>query len=56
MEYVVGKQSVSILLVTSQSVIGLPVAVTFESLSSRTELLRELISARRPEWKQHSIT
>jgi CHAT domain-containing protein/Tfp pilus assembly protein PilF len=52
MEYVVGKQSVSILLVTSKSVVGLPVPVTFESLSSRTELLRDLIGERRPEWSE----
>jgi CHAT domain-containing protein/Tfp pilus assembly protein PilF len=52
MEYVVGKQSVSILLVTSTSVVGLPVPVTFESLSSRTELLRDLIGERRPEWSE----
>lgn len=50
MEYVVGKRSVSILLVTSTSVVGLPVAVTFESLSSRIELLRDLIAERRAEW------
>jgi CHAT domain-containing protein/Tfp pilus assembly protein PilF/predicted negative regulator of RcsB-dependent stress response len=52
MEYVVGKHSVSILLVTSTSVVGLPVPITFESLSSRTELLRDLIAERRPEWKE----
>jgi CHAT domain-containing protein len=52
LEYVVGKQSVSILLVTSTSVVGLPVPVTFESLSSRTELLRDLIGERRPEWRE----
>jgi CHAT domain-containing protein/Tfp pilus assembly protein PilF len=51
-EYVVGKQSVSILLVTSTSIVGLPVPVTFESLSSRTELLRDLIAARRAEWSE----
>jgi CHAT domain-containing protein len=50
-EYVVGKQSVIILLVTAKSVIGLPVPVTFESLSSRTELVRDLIAGRRAEWR-----
>jgi len=49
-EYVVGKQTVSILVVRSNSVIGLRVPITYESLSSRTELLRDLISEKRPEW------
>src|SRR5579864_4737283 len=49
-EYVVGKQMVSIFLVTPSSVVGLPVQVKSESLSSRTELLRALIMERRPEW------
>jgi CHAT domain-containing protein/Tfp pilus assembly protein PilF len=49
-EYVVGKQMVSIFLVTPSSVVGLPVEVKSESLSSRTELLRALIMERRPEW------
>ena len=49
-EYVVGKQSVSILLVTPTVVIGLPVQVTSDSLFSRTELLRDLIRGRRAEW------
>jgi CHAT domain-containing protein len=49
-EYVVGKQAVSILVVRSNSVIGLRVPITYESLSSRTELLRDLISGKRPEW------
>ena len=52
LEYVVGKDSLSILLVTSKSVVGLPVAVRLESLSSRTELLRDLIAERRAEWTQ----
>ena len=52
MEYVVGRQSVSILVVTSASVMGLQAPVTFESLSSRTELLRDLIAGRRPEWTE----
>ena len=49
-EYVVGKQGISILLVERTAVIGLPVQVTSESLSSRTELLRDLIRGRRAEW------
>ncbi len=49
-EYVVGKQMVSIFLVTPSSVVGLPVQVKSESLSSRAELLRALIMERRPEW------
>jgi CHAT domain-containing protein len=47
---VVGKQSVSILLVKPTSVIGLPIQVTSDSLFSRTELLRDLIRGRRAEW------
>jgi CHAT domain-containing protein/Tfp pilus assembly protein PilF len=49
-EYVVGKQAVSILVITPTSVIGLPVVITSESLSSRIELLRDLITEQRPEW------
>ena len=49
-EYVVGRQMVSIFLVTPSSVVGMPVQIKSESLSSRTELLRGLISERRPEW------
>jgi len=41
---------VSIFLVTPSSVVGMPVQIKSESLSSRTELLRGLISERRPEW------
>ena len=51
-EYVVGKQTLSILLITPLSVIGLPVSIASESLSSRTELLRDLIMERRSEWIQ----
>jgi len=51
-EYVVGKQAVSILVITPTSVIGIPVLITSESLSSRTELLRDLIMEQRPEWVQ----
>lgn len=49
-EYVVGTDKVSILLLTRSSVAGLIVPVNSESLSSRTELLRSLIAERRPEW------
>jgi CHAT domain-containing protein/Tfp pilus assembly protein PilF len=52
MEYVVGKQSVSVLLITSTSVAGLPVLVTSDNLSSRTELLRDLIAGKSPQWKE----
>jgi CHAT domain-containing protein/Tfp pilus assembly protein PilF len=51
-EYVIGKEAVSILLVTRETVIGKPVQITSESLSSRTELLRALITGRRAEWVQ----
>jgi CHAT domain-containing protein len=51
-EYVVGKQMISIVVVTPSSVVGLSVAITSESLSSRTQLLRDLITERRPEWTQ----
>ena len=46
-EYVVGRQTISILLITRLSVIGLPVSIASGSLSSRTELLRDLIMERR---------
>ena len=49
-EYVVGKQTLSILVVTSTSVAGLPVGVTSESLNSRSELLHDLIAARHEGW------
>ena len=49
-EYVVGKQELSILIVNRKSVEGTTVQVSSESLSSRTELLRDLILGRRPEW------
>jgi len=51
-EYVVGKQTVSILLMTAASIVGMSVSITSENLSSRTELLRDLITARNPEWVQ----
>src|SRR5207237_10229040 len=43
-------QMVSIFLVTPSSVAGIPVQIKSESLSSRTELPRSLITERRPEW------
>ena len=49
-EYVVGRQMISIFLVTPSSLVGMPVQIKAESLSSRAELLRGLISERRPEW------
>src|SRR6266704_4774415 len=51
-EYVVGKQAVSVMVITPTLVIGLPVLITSESLSSRTELLRDLIMEQSPEWVQ----
>ena len=49
-EYVVGKEAVSILTVTVGSVMGTTVPVSPESLSSRTELMRGLILGRSPAW------
>jgi CHAT domain-containing protein/Tfp pilus assembly protein PilF len=49
-EYVVGKQTLSILTVEKGSVTGSTVQVTAESLASRTELLRDLILERKPDW------
>jgi CHAT domain-containing protein len=49
-EYVIGKQTVSILLVTPDSVVGIPVLISSENLSSRTELLRDLITEKSPDW------
>jgi CHAT domain-containing protein/Tfp pilus assembly protein PilF len=51
-EYVVGKKSVSILVVTPGSVTGLSAPVASESLASRIELLRDLITERKPDWRQ----
>ncbi len=51
-EFVVGKQAVSTLLITPSSVAGIPVNVSSDSLSSRTELLRGLIMRRSPQWVQ----
>jgi CHAT domain-containing protein/Tfp pilus assembly protein PilF len=49
-EFVVGKQSLSTLFISSNSVVGIPIRVSSESLSSRTELLRGLIMQRSPQW------
>ena len=54
-EYVIGKQTLSIFLVTRERVIGKSVEITSESLTSRTELLRALITRRRPEWSQPAM-
>ena len=51
-EFVVGRHSVSILLMTPASIVGIPIPVTSESLSSRVELLRDLIMQRSPDWVQ----
>ena len=51
-EFVVGKQSVSTLLITPSSVVGIPIQISSDSLSSRIELLRGLILSRSPEWIQ----
>lgn len=50
LEFVVGKQSVSALLMTSASVVGIPISVSSDALASRVELLRGLITQRRPHW------
>jgi len=50
-EYVVGKKSVSILVATPSSVTGLSAPVDSESLASRIELLRDLITERKPDWR-----
>lgn len=51
-EYVVGAQTLSILTVTRYSVTGTTVRATSDSLSSRVELLRDLILGRQPEWRE----
>ena len=51
-EYVVGKKSVSILVVTPGSVTGLSAPVASESLASRVELLRDVVTERKPDWRQ----
>jgi CHAT domain-containing protein/Tfp pilus assembly protein PilF len=49
-EYVVGKQTLSILTVKKDSVNGTTVQIGAESLATRTELLRDLIMERKPAW------
>jgi CHAT domain-containing protein/Tfp pilus assembly protein PilF len=49
-EYVVGKHGVSILCVTGKSVAGISSPISTDNLTSRTELLRDLITQRKPEW------
>jgi CHAT domain-containing protein/Tfp pilus assembly protein PilF len=49
-EYVVGLNSLDVLLITKTLVTGLSVPITPEGLSSRTELLRDLIMQRSSEW------
>lgn len=49
-EYVVGRQALSILFVTGNGVNGLSIPITSASLASRSELLRTLIAARSPDW------
>ena len=49
-EYLVGKQTLSILTVKRDSVNGNTVQVGAESLATRTELLRDLIMERKSEW------
>jgi CHAT domain-containing protein/Tfp pilus assembly protein PilF len=51
-EFVVGNDSISALLITRESVSGVPIHVTSESLSSRVELLRGLITERSEKWIQ----
>lgn len=54
-EYVVGKDVLSILFITASSIVGTPVQIKSENLSSRAELLRALIQEKRPEWKSPAI-
>ena len=51
-EYVVGKRGVSILVVTPDSVSGLSAPLASESLASRIELLRDLVTERKSGWRQ----
>jgi len=50
LEYVVGKHSLGILTLKRDSVTGSTVQVSADSLASRTELLRDLILERNPDW------
>jgi CHAT domain-containing protein/Tfp pilus assembly protein PilF len=49
-EYVVGKENISVLMLTRSSVRGESVVVSSQSLASRVELLRALISERKSAW------
>jgi CHAT domain-containing protein/Tfp pilus assembly protein PilF len=49
-EYVVGRQFLSILTIKKTSVDGTTVAVTADSLETRTELFRDLILGRKRDW------
>jgi CHAT domain-containing protein/Tfp pilus assembly protein PilF len=51
-EYVIGKEAISTLVVTRSFIVGMPILIPSESLSSRVELLRDLITERKPEWVQ----
>ena len=50
LEYVVGKETLSILTMKKDSITSNTVKVTAESLASRTELLRDLILERKLNW------
>ena len=49
-EYVVGKQLLSILIVKKDSVNGMKVPVSGERLATRIDLFRDLIKAKKGEW------
>lgn len=49
-EYVVGRQALSVLFVRHDRINGLSVPIASGSLASRSELLRNLIAARSPDW------
>jgi len=49
-EYVVGKQALSILVVKKGSVSGIKVPISAERLATRIDLFRDLILARKGEW------
>jgi len=49
-EYVVGKQSLSILVIRSDAVNGIEVPVSGERIATKIELFRDLILAKKGEW------
>jgi CHAT domain-containing protein/Tfp pilus assembly protein PilF len=51
-EYVVGKQTITLLMLTRSTVRGSSTDVSSESLASRVELLRALISERKSAWTE----